>query len=124
MPILYEFRCNLCGFSLPTGFGGDLYVSDPAGQRIPCPHPGEFSTIEKILGPNPSRELVQERTGFLSDAVCQSCLAQFGIDLERDRRRCSQCGSDNVATIEEAVGKRCPKCRKGTIEQIDTGIIS
>lgn len=99
-------------------------MSDAAGKRIPCPHPGEFHTIEEVLGPNPSSELVQKRTGFLTDVVCKSCMSQFGIDLERDTRRCLKCRSATIATIEEVVGTSCPECRKGIIEQIDTGIIT
>lgn len=52
MPPINEYKCNKCGFSLPMGWGGYIYVQDDNGKRIVCPHPGEGQTVAEVLGLN------------------------------------------------------------------------
>lgn len=116
-----------------------MYVEDDEGNRIVCPHPVEYHTVTEVLGENPSEELVRERTGFNSYCICLDCLHKFMADLgdersvwrhyygterEKDKRECPQCSSSKVRTVFELIGEKCPKCKTGTIEEIDTGIIS
>ncbi len=68
------------------------------------------------------RKMVEERTGFESYCVCQSCLQQFKIDLERDQRICPQCESVNVSNISEMVGRVCPSCGEGRITENRVGV--
>lgn len=141
MPRINDYICNKCGYSLPSGWGGYMYVIDDSGKRIVCPHPGEMFTVSKVLGENVSREVIEARMGFNSDCVCLSCLRQFELDIgddekaeslrysyratmRRDERRCPHCKSPNVKTVFELIGKPCPKCNKGTIKEIYTGSIS
>lgn len=141
MPPINHYRCNQCGFSLPSGWGGYMYVEDDSGKRIVCPHPGERRTVAEVLGENATRELIKARTGFHSDCVCLDCLEQFELDIgddeqsksswrypwatrRKDKRRCPHCNSQNVKTVFELLGSPCPKCKKGLIEEIVTGIIS
>lgn len=118
--------------------------------RIECIHPGEEDTVEQMLGRNATPEMRKERTGFNSYCMCLGCLHQFEADLRdekinewrlwygypsfevgfrgtptlKDERKCPRCGSSNVKTVFELIGKQCPKCKEGTIEEIGTGIIS
>jgi Zn finger protein HypA/HybF involved in hydrogenase expression len=46
------------------------------------------------------------------------------MDLEKDERKCYGCSSPNVKSIKELRGSICPKCKSGTIREIDTGILS
>lgn len=171
MPPINDYACLKCWFTLPRGWGGHMYVEDDEGRRIACGHPGEYHTVEQVLGKNASRKLVKERTGFNSYCVCLDCLYQFEADLrdeianpwrsdydapdedtfliglskllavnekcvpsevwkeiskewKKDERKCPQCGSSNVKTVFELIGNPCPKCKEGTIEEIETGIIS
>jgi len=101
-----------------------MYVTDDNGRRIVCPHPGEMRTVSEVLGKDAPREIIEARTGFNSHCVCLDCLSQFELDMSRDERRCPGCNSSNVKTEREMVGKLCPKCKKGTITEIDTGMIS
>ncbi len=121
-----------------------MYVEDDSGKRIVCPHPGEMRTVAKVLGENANRELIEARTGFNSYCVCLDCLKQFELDIgddeqsksswryfylyratkRKDERRCPYCNSQNVKTVFELIGSPCPKCKKGVIEEIKTGIIS
>ena len=39
MPPIDDYKCNKCGLSLPSGWGGYIYVIDGSGKRIVCPHP-------------------------------------------------------------------------------------
>jgi hypothetical protein len=114
----------MCEFHFPSGWGGYTYVTDLNGNRIICPHPLEDERIRKVLGEEASWELIQERTGFNSDCVCLECLTQFNLDLDRDPRICIKCRSGNVRTLNELIDQQCPKCKKGMIREIDTGIIS
>lgn len=47
-----------------------------------------------------------------------------GRRVEKDKRECPKCKSNNVKTEKELVGEVCPKCKKGIIQEIDTGSIS
>lgn len=96
---------------------------DEHGERIICPHPGELVTVARVLGENASQELIEARTGFHSDCVCADCLHQFQLDVRRDERKCQHCNSRNVHTAREMIGKVCPKCNEGTVEEIETGIM-
>jgi hypothetical protein len=109
MPIIYEYRCDKCDLTLPTGWGGCMYVMSDAGYRVTCPHPEEKATIIDVLGENAPTELVHERTGFNSDCLCEDCLSQFSLDLERDNRVCLICKSGNVHAVSELINESCPK---------------
>lgn len=67
MPKIDDYRCDRCGFSLPTGWGGTEYVIDELGERIVCPHPAEqakaISVISKSI-PDFPEQLRQTRTRF------------------------------------------------------------
>lgn len=52
MPPINKYKCNKCGFSLPSGWGGFLFVENDKGQRFECVHPAERDSIEEILGRN------------------------------------------------------------------------
>ena len=127
MPEIYDYECNACGFSLPSGWGGYMYVVNNRGKRITCTHPREFTTVEKVTGyslfdPNIPKGWII--FGFNSHCLCTICLSKFDLDLNVDERKCLKCGSEEVYTENEMVGKECPRCHKGFIEKIDTGLIS
>jgi hypothetical protein len=141
MPPIDEFKCNKCDFSLPRGWGGYMYVLSENGERLVCPHPAEYSKIKQVLGHIPSEEEIKQKTGFNSYCVCLDCLHQFELDLgknetanpwrenysaqtPRDKRQCPECHSTDVKTEYELIGEPCPKCRKGKIKKISTGIMS
>jgi DNA-directed RNA polymerase subunit RPC12/RpoP len=121
MPPINDFKCDKCGFQLPSGWGGYMYVTDQTGKRIVCPHPCEFATVYQVLGANAPRELIQQRTGFNSDCLCLDCLKEFNIDLKRDARACPHCNSNRIGSLQELVDGPCPKCKEGTIQEIVTG---
>jgi len=131
-----------------------MYVIDKSlwhrGKRICCPHPAERQKVYEVLGKNASQKLIEARTGYNSDCICQSCLKQFVLDIgddekaadswryhyrylglvehgfiiRRDERKCPYCKSKDVKTVMELVGQPCPKCNVGTVEQIWTGLES
>ena len=135
------YTCTRCGLTLPSSWGGQMYVTDNDGKRSICPHPGEEAHVALALGikeealirafaqegsgkVDPTRQqhgglfhLALSRTGFLSDCLCRDCLAQFKLDVYRDSRRCPHCSSSRVKTANELLKRRCPKCKKGTIDE-------
>lgn len=127
MPRIYEYECDACGFSLPSGWGEYMYVVNHQGKRIACPHPSEFETIKKVTGYDffdPNRPKGAIIIGSYSHCICPACLNKFDLDVNKDERKCPKCGSGEVHTEEEMVGKECPRCRKGIIKKINTGAIS
>jgi len=147
MPLVNEYKCNKCGLTLQRGWGYHFYVEDDRGDRIDCHHPQERRYVEQVLGKSPPLESVHKRTGFNSFCVCLDCLHQFKADLGvperywspyelyleqymprpkqgKDERKCPKCKSKNVKTELDLVGKACPKCKKGVIEEIPTGAIA
>jgi rubredoxin len=127
-----------------------LRASGKRSTRIPCPHPLEKEHAERILGVPSAHQLFKQRTGFNSYAICLDCLHQFEADFRdekvnewrlwygypsfkeafrgepqvKDERRCPRCGSANVKTAFELIGKKCPRCKVGVIEEIETGIMA
>jgi len=68
--------------------------------------------------------LINQRTGFTSGYLCLECLADPILDLTRDARVCPKCNSSRLARFHEMVDGPCSRCKKGTIQEIDTGILS
>ena len=69
----------------------------------------------------------------LGSAEAEQRLARIRLLMEgrsgyggapKDERKCPECGSANVRTTLELVGKPCPKCTEGVIQEIWTGVIS
>ncbi|MFB6102056.1 MAG: hypothetical protein ABEJ73_05770 [Haloplanus sp.] len=143
MPAIHEYHCDTCEFTMPSGWGGYMYVQakrcaecgevvnesedfcvgcgtptddvDADGfERVTCPHPGEHMVVRRVLGENPSDEVAEARTGFNAYCVCLDCLSQFELDTERDARCCPDCGGEHVKTEQELVGDPCPNCSEGT----------
>ncbi|MFC7019637.1 MULTISPECIES: hypothetical protein [Haloarcula] len=153
MPQINQYHCNDCDFEMARGWGGQMYVlaevcpfcgetlkqtNDYCSgcgtlvetidaeefKRVVCPHPGEQQTVRAVLGDDVSEEEYESRTGFNSNCVCIDCLEQFELDIERDERRCPECGSDVVRTEQELVGDQCPKCEDGTFVETSTGMMA
>lgn len=152
MPKINQFKCDACTFSLPSGWGGIAYIEGYEGQRVILPHPGEHFTAERVLNLHEGtltpfwaesprwwwskkrknaydekkaiRDDAFARSGFLSDCVCGNCFNIQRLDLARDKRVCSSCSSENIKSTKELLGGVCPKCKKGTIIEIDTGSMS
>ncbi len=131
---------------------GELKKTGKDYKRIPCSHPREYDLVTIILGEDAPKELIKSRTGFNSYCICLDCLHQFEADLRdekvnewrlwygfpsfkeafrspqppemKDERKCPKCGSKNVKTVFELVGKTCPKCKEGIIEEIETGEVT
>lgn len=144
MPIICEYKCDCCGFRLPPGWGYYFYVQNEKGERIDCKHPGERGYVWKVLGDVPLEHIL-EKTGFNSPCICLDCLHQFKADFgeqgyspfewrtsrpiarklrQTDKKECPKCGSKNVKTELQMVGKACPNCKTGIIVEISTGAIS
>ncbi len=149
MPPINHYQCNKCESSLPSGWGGYLFVENDESKRIMCKHPGESHTINEVLGGNFIIRIIKGRTrrkrlGYASNCLCLDCFHIFDADLAdeksnismrgfykriykmvgcKDKRECPKCKSCNVKTTCELVGEPCPKCYVGIIEEIETGIM-
>jgi len=150
MPPINQFKCSACTFRLPSGWGGIAYVTNYEGKRIILSHPEEDHIREEVLNlPEGTfrnnwytppkwwwsrkkkdaykenkaiRDAALARCGFLSDCVCLDCIEMQRLDLARDRRECQFCSSQEVKSVKELLGCICPRCKKGSIVEIETGI--
>lgn len=139
MPKLLRFVCDSCDFELETWENGTMYATNKKGRRIEVRHPGESYQVAKILKikesdifgfpymriPNPDLyPLLNERVGVISDCLCLNCLEVSKLDFEADERKCHECGTDNIVPVDTIAGMECPKCKKGTFNYENTGIMS
>ncbi len=124
MPGISEFKCDQCDLSFPLGWGRNVYAVAKDGKRVICPHPGENSGIHRVTGLDYRTALERGLAGVQRDSICRACLVQFGLDIDRDAMQCPDCASKDVACVEDLVGETCPKCKRGTIVEEDTGWMS
>jgi hypothetical protein len=117
MPVISLYSCNKCDFQFPEGWGGYTYAVDRRGCRVVCPHPSEGHAIEEVTGLSYAEACEAGLVGHAQHCVCLDCLKQFDLDLERDASACPDCSSARVRSLRASVGKPCPRCKIGLIEQ-------
>lgn len=117
MPPIQRYGCNECDFEMPSGWGGYTYAVDDDGKRHVCPHPAEFSEVFRVTGLEYSDADAAGRVGHAQHCVCRNCVEQFDLDLQRDRLVCPKCSSPQICSLRDLVGKPCPRCRVGLIEE-------
>jgi hypothetical protein len=122
MPLIATIKCDTCDLHLPTGAGGYMYVLDAKGKRIPCPHPVEMHTIERITGFDWHGARTKGLLGHVSYCLCFACTYQFELDVERDVKQCPKCGSLEVRTANGALAARCPQCHQGLLTEEALGV--
>jgi ssDNA-binding Zn-finger/Zn-ribbon topoisomerase 1 len=147
---IYSYECSHCGFAIASSLSGGMYAVDNEGTRVPCLHPGEFSTAAEVLGisgeelgatlarlratsGNPGSpqgterelwldELVSTRLKFTVGCCCFACCSRMEADSPLNERACPACGSRSLHTPMKSLGQECPKCHNGTIQKVGTGI--
>jgi DNA-directed RNA polymerase subunit RPC12/RpoP len=50
MPRISSYECNACGLTVASSVFDGMVAIDDQGARVPCLHPGEFSTAAEVLG--------------------------------------------------------------------------
>jgi len=123
MPTIYRYSCTDCEFTGPDGWGYYMYAVDEDGERVRCPHPGEYAAAEEVLG-DVSEAVFEERTGFNYHCVCTDCAAQFDRDPDRDELVCPDCGSEGVELLVDLDGRACPDCGEGEVVAENTGMMA
>lgn len=124
MPPISRFKCNKCDFEMPSGWGSYIYVVDALGKRVVCGHPGEGMKIQEITGLSVTEAEQKGLVGKSSYCICLNCLTQSELDLVKDPKTCKECGSDQIVSEKELVGRKCPKCQIGNFEEMPTGIFA
>ena len=150
MPALTAYRCPNCSFSLPSSRGSGMAVLDAWGTRIPCLPPGEFATAADVLGLSKAdftrafawakgeqdaalapaeaarvqaqAALINERVVYTTTCQCFRCGAVSDVDAKLTSRTCPVCGSSDLHTGGESLGRQCPSCRSGVIQASDSSI--
>ena len=150
MPEICTYKCSSCGFAVASDLSGGMYAIDDKGAWVACLHPGEFTTAAEVLGITNAElsqallwrdsalgsetiakplsreawvhERVASRLKFKAGCCCFNCGAHSEIDTSSPSRSCPFCGSSELHTPVESLGRRCPKCHEGTIRQVGTGI--
>ncbi len=101
-----------------------MYALADDGQRVRCPHPYEYSTVEKVTGMDGDEARASGRVGYSSYCMCFSCGHQFELDLDRDSKQCPKCAALEVRSAKGALACECPHCHAGVFYEHDTGVRS
>lgn len=124
MPKIYIYHCDTCDFTMPSGWGSNVYAVSDAGERIVCDHPGESYTMKMITGLSIMEARATGQAGTLTTCVCSNCLHQGEYDQARDARLCPVCSKGELQSNNELLGETCPKCGKGTFTRTWNGVMS
>jgi hypothetical protein len=131
MAIIKNIKCNECGFQLLWGSGAVTYVRlSPGfirklfgmkGKKIFLKEPSGGGNDIEVAGKDIATLIEEGRIEHDSKYICLSCLHLFSLDSESPKL-CSKCKSSNVRSVFEMVGKKCPRCLSGIIEEKIVGI--
>ncbi|HME55597.1 MAG TPA: hypothetical protein VKM55_25550 [Candidatus Lokiarchaeia archaeon] len=114
-----DFVCNRCGVGFH--YYNYAYVVDDKGTRVFCPPPDPMPTARNVLGKGLSDDAIRRRIGINESFYCKRCLNEVVLDEKKDQMVCLACRSRDLARTSDLVGRRCPKCKKGTIEENTLG---
>lgn len=135
MPLIYYYRCDRCNLALPTGWGGNMYVTDRNGERIACHHPCETLITENVLResfPELAEELKSRwsilafarRMGARIRATLTGRPQPFDIDAFVASRRgfntdclCRACLKQFPLDLERD-RRECPSCKSGDVSSV------
>ena len=132
MPPINKYKCNKCGFSLPIGWGGYVYIENDKGKRESIPHPLEMniffkrpsriSRIKLFFGIGISKENIQrikeiDRAGFNSDCVCFDCLKQFELDIG-DAEEARSSWRYFYGAVKRNDERKCPYCSSRNVKTV------
>ena len=123
--LIFALKCDRCAFQVsPTG-GGYMYVLDADGNRVICPHPLEFTTVERVTGMSwdsaPEKGLVH----YAIQALCLRCAEVFDAEYEAGKplnAQCPKCGVADARSVLDSAGTRCPQCHEGSLRRDDIGV--
>ncbi|MFW6149726.1 MAG: hypothetical protein ACOC6D_07700 [Atribacterota bacterium] len=136
MPPYNAYKCSQCGFELPTGWGGHMYVENDNGERIACPHPREYEKAVRVLGideevlgigspfsesfkkrslTEDEKALLEAKTGFNSYCLCLDCLSQFELDLGDDENSPWSYSYGPSTKKDERI---CPHCNSKKVKTV------
>ncbi|MEA3359194.1 MAG: hypothetical protein U9R17_07295 [Thermodesulfobacteriota bacterium] len=131
MAIIKSIRCNDCGFQLLWGSGVVPYVRLPPGtirklfgikgEKVLLKEPPVGGHNIKLAGKSIANLIEEGRIGHYATYICLECLNLFQLDSD-SVRICNKCKSDNVKSVFDLIGQKCPKCRLGIIEEKTVGI--
>ena len=113
----YHVACYSCDLEFSVCTGATLYAQHDSGEWEVCPHPGEFRAILEITGRDYFQAQWSGRLRYVRDYACLGCFKEFESSAGRLFRRCSHCGSRRHTWAGQLLGKTCPKCHGGIVEQ-------
>lgn len=118
-----RYECTRCDFHMPSGWGSRVYAVNEDGDRVVCPHPGEWRHVKDMTGLNIYDAITQQKVGSLYPCVCTDCLSQFELDFKNDEQACPVCSSRSVRSELDLVGEVCPQCCTGAFTRVQTGVM-
>jgi hypothetical protein len=123
--LIFALECDRCDFQVsPTG-GGYMYVFDTGGDRVICPHPQEFATVERITGMSWAAASEKGLVHYAIQALCLQCAELFDAEYKRNQpldARCPRYGAADARSVRDSAGTRCPRCREGTLRRDDVSV--
>ena len=126
MPKINRYSCSECEIHLHTGWGGHQYVVDNQGDSVCCSHPQEIDTICKELNITLEEWYLVDLPyiGYKIQTPSWRWSRKRKDDYQNrlDERVCRHCGSNEIATLLEMIGKLCPFSENGQIIETYTGV--
>lgn len=121
MALIEKLSCPHCGFETEETAGSYLYTV-AAGQHVVLGHPVEGKLLKRATGLEWHEAREQGLLRCMSYCICFACTAKFYLDIDREEKKCSQCGSHEVRTFTGSVAEECPACHAGKLALLSVGV--
>ena len=121
MPLIDQLKCSACSYATKHTAGSYLYtVVD--GTEVILSHPCEMSTLKSVTGLEWRQAQEAGLIRLKTYCICFDCAAQFDLDIDREEKKCTTCGSHNVRSFNGSINEPCPSCRSGVLRLVAIGI--